>query len=142
MGYVDRTLSSDERIIYRAHFHWTYVVGTWLALIFLGIFIIGLVIFIERTIRQLNTEIVVTNHRFVVKTGFIARKTQEVSLEKVEQIKLNQSFWGRVLGFGSLEIRGTGVGNIQLPEIDEPVELRRAINSARTSSEAENGHAA
>lgn len=133
LSYVDKTLAPGEEIIYRGRFPWVYSLGSWLALLLLGIFIVGIIIFIERTVKRATTEIVVTNRRFVVKTGFIARKTQEVALEKIEEIKLTQSFWGRLLGYGSMDIRGTGVGNIQLPSIDEPLELRKAINSARSA---------
>jgi uncharacterized membrane protein YdbT with pleckstrin-like domain len=139
LSYVESTLGPGEEIIFRARFPWVYTLNSWLALLLLGVFVVGIVIFIERTIRQMTTEIVVTSRRFVVKTGFIARKTQEVSLEKIEQIKLNQSFWGRILDYGSLDIRGTGVGNIQLPNIDEPLALRRAINAARGTHEPEDG---
>lgn len=133
LSYVDKTLSGDEHIVYKARFPWVYAFGSWMALIFLGVFIVGIFIFIERTVRKMTTEIVVTNRRFVVKTGFIARKTQEVALEKIEEIKLTQTFWGRLFDYGSMDIRGTGVGNIQLPNIDEPLVLRTAINSARAS---------
>ena len=133
MSYVEKTLGPDEEIIYRGRFPWVYTFGSWMALLLLGVFIIGIIIFIERTVRKATTEIAVTNRRFVVKTGFISRKTQEVALEKIEEIKLTQSFWGRILDYGTLDIRGTGVGNIQLPSIDEPLTLRKAINTARAS---------
>lgn len=126
-------------IVFRGRFPWLYTLGSILALVFLGWFLVGIFIFVERTIRAASTEIVVTNRRLVVKTGFISRKTQEVSLEKVEEIKLQQTFWGRLFNFGSLDIRGTGVGNIQLPNIDEPLALRKAINSARAHV-AEDAH--
>jgi hypothetical protein len=133
LSYVEKTLAPGEEIVFRAHFPWIYTLNSVLALVLLGPFVIGIFIFFERMFRKWTTEIVVTNHRLVVKTGWIARKSQEVSLEKVEEIKLDQSFWGRILDYGSLDIRGTGVGNIQLPNIDDPVGLRLAINSARSA---------
>ena len=140
LSYVDKTLGPGEQVIYRARFPWVYTLGSWMALLLLWwLLLLGVFMFIERTVRRATTEIVVTNRRFVVKTGFIARKTQEVSLEKIEEIKLTQSFWGRLFGYGSFDIRGTGVGNIQLPSVDEPLELRRAINTARGTHQPENG---
>jgi uncharacterized membrane protein YdbT with pleckstrin-like domain len=141
LSYVDKTLSPGEQVLYRARFPWIYTLGSVLALLLLGWAVIGIFIFFDRQIRKWTTEIVVTNHRLVVKTGWIARKSQEVSLEKVEEIKLAQSFWGRVLGYGSLDIRGTGVGNIQLPNIDDPLALRIAINGARSTQLDENHNA-
>jgi uncharacterized membrane protein YdbT with pleckstrin-like domain len=138
LSYVDKTLAPGEEIIYRARFPWVYTLGSWLWLLLLFWCLIGIYVFIARTIKRATTEIAVTNRRFVVKTGLFSRSTQEVALEKIEEIKLRQSFWGRLLDYGSMDIRGTGVGNIQLPNIDEPLVLRKAINSARGTTQDEN----
>ncbi|HBK91431.1 MAG TPA: hypothetical protein DDZ68_07155, partial [Parvularcula sp.] len=59
------------------------------------------------------------------------RNTQEVSLNKIEEITLHQSVWGRVFGYGRLILRGTGVGKIELPNVDNPIEIRRVIEMAK-----------
>jgi len=92
---------------------------------------IGSVILINHLIILWTTEIVVTSYRFVFKKGLIARNTQEVSLNKIEEILLKQSIWGRIFGYGALVLRGTGVGVIQLPNIDEPINVRRIIEQAK-----------
>jgi uncharacterized membrane protein YdbT with pleckstrin-like domain len=91
----------------------------------------GGLILLSHLIVLWTTEIAVTTYRFVYKTGFISRKTQEVSLNKIEEIVLEQSVWGRVFGYGKLTIRGTGVGVIELPDIDNPIEVRRIIELAK-----------
>ncbi len=65
------------------------------------------------------------------KTGLLARNTQEVSLNKIEEITLHQSVWGRLFGYGKLVLRGTGVGVITLPNIDNPIEVRRLVEKAK-----------
>lgn len=127
VSYVTKTLAPSERIIFRARFHWLYTFSA----ILWAFTLLGIVITFERLIKMWSTEIVVTNYRFIVKTGWIARKTQEVSLDKIEEINLVQSFWGRIWGYGTLNVRGTGVGDIQLPSIDDPVKLHRALQEAR-----------
>ncbi|MFZ5618275.1 MAG: PH domain-containing protein [Pseudomonadota bacterium] len=103
-------------------------VGWW----FVGIsFAIGLIILVNHLIVLWTTEIAVTTYRFVYKTGLIARHTQEVSLNKIEEITLEQSVWGRIFGYGKLILRGTGVGVISLPNIDNPIGVRRIIEQAR-----------
>ena len=134
MSYIVKTLSPNEQVIYRAKFHWLY---TFTALLW-ALTILGLFIAIERIIKMKSTEIVVTNFRFIVKTGWIARQTQEVSLDKIEEINLKQTFWGRIWGYGSLNIRGTGIGDIQLPNIDDPVELHKALQDARFAGQGHN----
>ena len=98
-----------------------------------GGFLTGLLILINHLIILWTTEIVVTTYRFVYKTGLIARRTQEVSLNKIEEITLNQSVWGRIFGYGSLVLRGTGVGVINLPNVDDPIDVRRIIEHAKAA---------
>jgi len=161
-GYVEQTLANDESIIHRAHFNWTYsfLPIVWFAIgiapmgmlafiqlakgvpfgqlnlawwIALGAAAIGLIIMLSHMIVLWTTEIVVTTYRFVYKTGLISRKTQEVSLNKIEEITLSQSIWGRIFGYGKLVMRGTGVGLIELPDLDDPIEVRKIIENAKSS---------
>ncbi len=81
----------------------------------------------------ITTEIVVTTYRFVYKTGLISRNTQEVSLNKIEEITLHQSIWGRILGYGKLVLRGTGVGVIELPNLDNPIYIRKMIENTKSA---------
>jgi uncharacterized membrane protein YdbT with pleckstrin-like domain len=130
MSYIERSLGSGEKLIARAHFHWWYSLKAWLALIFLGVFIIGIIIFFDMMIRKWTTELGVTSHRFVMKTGFFRLKTNEISLSNVEGVSVAQSFWGRLLNYGHLQIEGTGVGSVKVPDIADPVGFRRALESA------------
>lgn len=172
-GYVVKTLAPDERVVHRVNFNWTFSffpvlwfafgsapivmyamlqfgsgiayedlkVGWWFVL---AAFLTGSAILLNHLIILWTTEIVVTTYRFVLKEGLISRKTQEVSLNKIEEIILQQSVWGRVFGYGKLILRGTGVGVIELPNIDNPIEIRRIIEQAkadlrRSSSEERAG---
>jgi hypothetical protein len=104
--------------------------GWWFAWIAFGI---GSLILTLHLIVLVTTEIVVTTFRFVYKTGLIARNTQEVSLGKIEEVTLKQTVWGRIFGYGKLVIRGTGVGVIELPNLDDPIRVRRIIENAKAS---------
>jgi uncharacterized membrane protein YdbT with pleckstrin-like domain len=160
VGYVEKSLPPGERIVHRVNFNWTFSffpvlwfafgsapivmyamlqfgsgipyadlrVGWWFVL---GAFVTGAIILLNHLIILWTTEIAVTTYRFVLKTGFISRNTQEVSLNKIEEIILHQSVWGRIFGYGKLILRGTGVGKIELPDIDNPLEVRRIIEKAK-----------
>lgn len=134
MSYVAKTLSTHERILYTAHFHWTYTVGALLALIFLGIFLVGIWMFFHMMVRKFTTEIIVTSERFVFKTGWIARQTAEVNLRNIEEVNLHQTVLGRIMGYGRVTVRGTGTGLITLPDIDAPIKLTQSILEARDAS--------
>lgn len=160
-GYVEKSLAGDEHIVYRAHFNWTFSffpvlwfavgcapVALYLMIMARGVsfeqlktgwyivgfgFAVGFLILLMHLIYLVTTEIVITNYRLVYKTGWIARNTQEVSLANIEEMTLTQSFWGRILGYGKLVVRGTGVGVIELPNLDDPIVVRKKIESARAT---------
>src|ERR1700744_6584261 len=102
MSYIRDSLGDGETIIAEAHFPWTYSFVAWLALIFLGIFVIGIVIFISMMLRKWTTEIGVTSHRFVEKKGLISMRTNEIALPNIEGVKVNQGVLGRILGYGTV----------------------------------------
>ena len=132
MSYIGKSLGQGERIIARGHFHWWYSLKAWLALIFLGWLIIGIVIFVAMMVRKWTTEIAITTHRFVEKTGFFTLRTFEVALPNIEGVRVTQSAWGQLLGYGHLRIEGTGVDSIELPDIADPIGFRAAIETAKS----------
>lgn len=134
MSYIQQSLGQGETLIARAHFHWWYTFKALLALIFLGIFIIGIVIFIAMMMKKWTTEIGVTTHRFVEKTGLISLKTYEIALPNIEGVKVVQSFWGRILGYGHLRIEGSGVDFVEIPDIADPIAFRAAIETAKSGT--------
>jgi hypothetical protein len=136
MTYIEQSLGTNERLVARAHFHWWYSFKAWAALILLFWWIIGIVIFFQMMIGKWTTEIGVTSSRFVDKTGLFALHTNEISLPNIEGVRVEQTFWGRIMGFGHLRIEGTGVDAIVIPDIADPIGFRRAIESARGGATA------
>ena len=134
MSYIEKSLGQGETLVARAHFHWWYSLQAWLALIFLGVFLVGIWIFFSMMIRKWTTEIAVTTHRFVEKEGLFTLKTFEVALPNIEGVRVTQSFWGQMLGYGHLRIEGTGVDSVELPTIADPIAFRAAIESAKSST--------
>lgn len=128
--YVERTLAVDEEILATGRFHWTYTLISILWLILLGWIIIGIVVFAKRMIEELTTEIAVTNKRFVYKTGLVYIKTDEFTTTRIEGVNLHQTILGRIFGYGVLHIRGSGIGELNLPPIGKPLEFRRALIDA------------
>ncbi len=131
MSYVDKTIGKNETIIYRVQFHWTFTFLAFLNLLLLGVFIIGIYYFIKMMINKWTTERVLTNERYIQKIGWISRDTEEMSLDRIEEVNLNQSLLGRILGFGTVEISGTGSGKITLRYIDNPLIFQKHLNNQR-----------
>jgi uncharacterized membrane protein YdbT with pleckstrin-like domain len=82
-------------------------------------------------IRKWTTEIGITSHRFVTKTGLLSLHTDEIALPNIEGVKVRQSLGGRIWGYGRLRIEGTGIDAVELPTIADPIGFRRAIETAK-----------
>jgi len=76
-----------------------------------------------------TTETDVTNLRVVHKTGFIKRRTFEMSLDKVESVDVNQSILGRLLDYGDVTILGVGEGKQTISTIASPLAFRNSITA-------------
>jgi uncharacterized membrane protein YdbT with pleckstrin-like domain len=127
MSYIQDSLGANERVVKEASFHWSYTLGA----VLLALTVIGLVVAIPMLIRKATTEIGITTHRFIMKTGLFSLHTQEMAIHNIEGVKVDQGLFGRILGFGRLRIEGTGVDAIELPTIADPVGFRAAIETAK-----------
>lgn len=132
MPYIEESLGQGEKLVMKAHFHWWYAAKAWCALIFLGVFLIGIWIFFAMMIRKWTTEIGVTTHRFVEKNGLFSLATNEIALQNIEGVRVTQGLWGRMLGYGHLRIEGTGIDAVTIPDIADPVAFRAAIETAKS----------
>jgi uncharacterized membrane protein YdbT with pleckstrin-like domain len=140
MGYIEKNLMVGEKVVYRAKLHW--VVFLWAA-IFLFIAIIGfangsgtvggLFIFLAALtgffsfISYSTSEFGVTNKRVLVKVGWIRRHSLETLLTKVEGIGVDQGILGRILGYGTIVVTGTGGTKEPFHKIDAPLEFRKRV---------------
>jgi uncharacterized membrane protein YdbT with pleckstrin-like domain len=158
MSYLDDHLLDGERIVYRARLHWTIfatsivvvLLGAALAIV-LGIYEpeywyigaalagIGLLLAIGPAINYTSSEFAVTNKRVLSKVGFIERESDETMLSKVEAIGVDQGIIGRLLGFGTVTITGTGGTEEAFPRISNPLEFRRQIQSQVVALEERRG---
>lgn len=154
-SYLERSLGDGERIVAEAHFHWLYTfkallaliipfivliiillfgrafAGGWLIILGMILMLAGIVIFLRRMLRRWTTEIAVTSHRFVEKSGLVSLRTNEIALTNIEGVRVYQGIWGRIWGYGSLRIEGTGIDKVDIPPIADPVGFRRAIETAK-----------
>ena len=153
MSYVDRTLATGERVLHRASLHWiifvrpvifvligfaAYYVGSaspmdtsvrWGARFFSSFFIV-IAIFGEMRalVNYFTTEVAATTRRFVVKRGFVRRSIVEMNAGQLESIIIDQSILGRIFGYGTIIVGGTGSGVDPVNCISQPLEVRKAAN--------------
>ena len=99
-----------------------------------GMAIIGLILLVAAIgtfaygIAKRNaTEMAVTNKRVLIKTGMASRRTLDVILTRVESIGVEETVPGRMLGYGTVIVRGTGGTPETFVMIAHPQEFRRAV---------------
>ena len=66
MGYVEDTIGTNEKIVYIVKFHWIYTFSAFFYLLFFGLFIIGIIIFLKMMINKWTTERVLTDARYIL----------------------------------------------------------------------------
>ncbi|HLP21414.1 MAG TPA: PH domain-containing protein [Chitinophagales bacterium] len=116
-SYVDNNLIRDEVVVYETKYHWK------IYFTLSGLF----TLFIVPSLKQWSDEFVVTNKRIIVKTGIISRKTLEMNLNKIESVNVDQSIFGRMLGYGTITIIGTGGTRESFPDIANAVAFRKSF---------------
>jgi uncharacterized membrane protein YdbT with pleckstrin-like domain len=77
--------------------------------------------------RRSATEMAVTDRRLVIKTGLAGRKTIEMLLNKVESIEVRETTLGRMLGYGTIAVVGTGGTLEPFPQVAHPLEFRSQV---------------
>jgi hypothetical protein len=149
--YIDEILQPGEKVLYSTNAHWIFHVPAilaWIAALVLfvlsrqtsidvvvlfclaGAALVALAALywtVKGWFHRFTTETDVTNFRVVHKTGFITRKTFEMSLDKVESVDVDQTILGRILNYGDVTIRGVGEGVEKIKTIASPLAFRNSI---------------
>jgi hypothetical protein len=157
MSYITKTLVPGEKVVYQTRLHWIVMLGHIIgALVLWGLggyvlwydyahpamdannrhiaayggaalLLCGLIVIFAGSLRRSATEMAVTTRRVVVKTGLASRRTIEMLLNKVETIEVSEPGMGRMLGYGSITIIGTGGTSEQFHKIAKPLLFRNEV---------------
>jgi uncharacterized membrane protein YdbT with pleckstrin-like domain len=140
MSYITDNLIPNEQVLYRTRLHWKiFVPAVLLLLLCLSVIVVaidgGLNPFVSAYLTWHFSEFGVTDKRVLIKTGIVGRHTLETLLTKVENIGVEQSLWGRLFGYGTIYVTGTGSTKETFPGIDAPLEFRKQIEAAAVAFE-------
>ncbi len=157
MSYISKTLVPGEKVVYQTRLHWIVMLGHIVGAVILwalggymlwyvythrqmetssrhvagygaaALLLCGLIVLFAGSIRRNATEMAVTTRRVVVKTGLASRRTIEMLLNKVETIEVSEPGMGRVLGYGSITMIGTGGTSEQFHKIAKPLVFRNEV---------------
>jgi uncharacterized membrane protein YdbT with pleckstrin-like domain len=79
-----------------------------------------------------SREYIITNRRVIQISGIINKNVTDSSLEKVNDVKLSQSFTGRLLGFGDIEIlTASELGANVFQTIGDPITFKKTMMDAK-----------
>ena len=130
-SYIDSNLAAGEKVLYRTRkSKWTFSGDIIIGALLLPAFGAGLLVWLFGYLRYISTEMAITSHRVIAKSGFISRRTVELKLAKVKSIQVDQSLFGRMLNYGTLIVSGAGNPQAPITGIANPLAFRKAYQEA------------
>jgi uncharacterized membrane protein YdbT with pleckstrin-like domain len=152
MSYVSRILESGESVLYATSLHWrAYLPAIALLTVSVGCLVVAIesgpdyqsailiaaaafavlafATWLPAAVRRASTELVVTDRRVILKKGIFSRQTIEMNRAKVESVDVDQTMLGRIMGYGTVIVRGTGGGLEPMQNIAHPLTFRSHITA-------------
>jgi len=153
-NYIQGLLGENERIVLATRQHWFVLfsniileivlivvlfVGITAATLVYPLATIGFVLVLVPLggmLRDIliwrNREYIVTNRRVIQISGLFSKDVVDSSLEKVNDVKMSQSFFGRIFDYGNVEILTASEMGINLfQRIGDPVKFKTAMLNAK-----------
>lgn len=99
----------------------------------LSLFLVGLVIFFIWWLRCKGTQLTITSERTRLRKGILSKSITEVWHQDVRNVQLNQTFFQRLLGVGSLGISSAGQSGLEISVagIPDPERVKELIDRHR-----------
>jgi uncharacterized membrane protein YdbT with pleckstrin-like domain len=168
MAYVDGLLADGERVMRRARQHWFVMVWDakeavlalvlalvgavlWLTVLSSGgllkdilgwlvlvLLVGGLAWLLWAWFIYRSREFVITNRRIIQTEGLVNKKASDSSLEKINDAVLTESLFGRIFGFGDLEVLTASESGIErLRMLTDAREFKKAMLDAKHELEVD-----
>lgn len=165
-SYLHSLLGENERILFSTRKHW-FILASMIAmeifimmLIFAIAFVATLVLIenpliwlapvigfvllllpvgsmIHDILQWTNHQYIITNWRVIQISGFMNKNIIDSSLEKVNDVKMIQSAFGRIFNYGDIEILTASEMGVNLfKRIDDPVRFKIAMLNAKEALES------
>jgi uncharacterized membrane protein YdbT with pleckstrin-like domain len=161
--YIQNLLGDKEKILLVTRRHWFTLVREilpeafsiliiltlftiiWIMWVHVATIALGYILVLIPVISLLRDYLVWVNHKYIVTSrrviqifGIFAKNVTDSSLEKVNDVKMDQSFWGRIFNFGDIEIlTASELGVNRFTHIGEPIVFKTTMLNAKTKMEKE-----
>lgn len=133
-------LRNEEQVILETWPHWFTLVGPFIITLIgstIGIVIgsygfivpiVFIVYFIYKIIQRNHNLWAVTNFRVIDEYGVFSNNTKESPLDKINNVSYRQSFWGKIFGYGDVQIQTAAeIGSTTYVSVEKPKELKDTI---------------
>jgi uncharacterized membrane protein YdbT with pleckstrin-like domain len=158
-GYIESLLADREKIILIARQHWflllsviafeiviililiavTIITGTYLPefALFIGaagaiLLLLPIATMLRDILDWMNRQYIVSNRRVIQISGILNKNVTDSSLEKVTDVKMEQSAFGRLFDYGDIEILTASEFGVNLfRRIEEPIRFKTAMLNAK-----------
>ncbi|MFA6128933.1 MAG: PH domain-containing protein [Bacteroidales bacterium] len=136
-------LKKDEKLILETKLHWFTMIVPFLILIagvivgfillvysgyYLLITLVTALFFYYKLVERSNNIWAVTNLRIVDEFGVFSNNSKESPLDKINNVTYNQSFWGKIFGYGNVQIQTAAeIGSTTYSFVENPSKLKDTI---------------
>lgn len=143
MGYIDKNLLPDERILYRTKknkiIFLTPAFLTGICCLFLfnsNPFVVkitfipaiaALFSWMYEWLDYFTSEYAITTKRILMKEGFFFRHANDTRISTIANVSVNQSLLGQALDYGTVIINTYGGSADPFTEIDQPIKFQRVL---------------
>ena len=146
-----KKFDNNEKIMYRASYHWLVQFLNFLLyclLLFLGfyfvvapdekildyasaIYVAVIAFGIVSLMEFLTIKRILTTQRLIIRHG-IFRRTQEIYIAELDEVSLRQSPLGKIFGYGTIIVAGTGGVNVKMKHTRAPLEFMKELNKLQS----------
>jgi uncharacterized membrane protein YdbT with pleckstrin-like domain len=155
VGYPEKVMADDEKVVEHLHPHWITLVpatlwfigicgaaGALIAFLPTGsahtvlliiVLVVGIValcwLAVAPWIRWRSTHYVFTTHRVLIRRGVFRHVGRDISLQRINDVGFSQSLWERIVNAGTLTIESAGEqGQEALNDIPRSDDMQQLLN--------------
>ena len=165
MPYPDHLLSRGEEVVLHKHPHWRSLIPpifffvvligggfaiaallrNWsyhgLSWIAIAVIVVVLMVWlvVAPVLRWRTEHFVLTTRHVFFRTGILRRREHQIPLSRIQNIETVVTFWGRLLGYGSLIVDSAADQPLEFPNIASVHKVQGILNQLIADDRAHEG---
>lgn len=135
---IKKLLSTNEKLLFEGQFSMASLIIQAICVILFCIsgtgwfgVTLGLICGLAFGLMYSHYQFVITDRRVISRFGIFSIHHRELSIEKIESVQIQQSFWARLWGYGTLAFGGSGLPQVNAYAIKNPYKVREILLDAQ-----------